>query len=284
MLCSSVMAQNACLVHASIPVWLLSLMLTLLLLIPSFQTLGRTPARPMPAAQPTNVIATLATIAACPSLRYTDPRSISSPRVIGDKPWSFQRKFVVWVDGAPYVLKTTLANFEIVYSLVAKILQLDHARFEPRWSSLHGNVVVLNPYFYNVSHSWNTCHACTNVSNRAAFHVLYNDYLVGYSDRMPNCHLVNGSVVPIDQDSGSYTAVLPPQTDRQYEKHLLHNRMLQRDPDSRRAFRTFIRCNRSRYGKLAACLPGVFAQFPLHSTHVEHVLFRFNEILAFACP
>lgn len=217
-------------------------------------------------------------------LWYADPRRISNPQTIGDKPWSRQRKFLVRVDGGQYVLKTTLANFEIVYSLVARMLRLDHARFEPRWSSLHGNVVVLNPYFLNVKHGWNTSYLCTNVSDRATFHVLYNDYLVGYSDRMPNCHLVNGSAVPIDQDSGSYTAVLPPQTDRQYEKHLLHNRMLQRDPGTRRAFQKFIACDASRYGMLAQCLPGVFAQFPLHSTCMEHVLYRFNESRAFACP
>ncbi len=226
----------------------------------------------------------LASISACPSLQYTDPRRIANPRAFGDTPWSRGRKFLVSVDGAPYVLKTTLANFEIVYGLIAQILRLDHARFEPRWSSLHGRVVVLNPFFRNVVHGWKTAHRCLNLSDRATVHMLYNDFLMGYSDRMPNCHLVGGSAVPIDQDSGAYTAVLPPQTDRQYEKHLLHNRMMARDADARRALWKFVPCNRTRYAALARCLPGALAQFPIHSTRLEHVLFRFNESFAFACP
>ncbi len=200
-----------------------------------------------------------------------------------DKPWSKQRKFRVTIGSNEYVLKSTLGEFELVYALIAKILHLDHARFEPSWSSLHGHTVVLNPFFHNITHGWNTSHMCTNVTNRTTFHILFNDYLMGYSDRLPNCHVVNGSAVPIDQDSGAYTAELPPQTDRSYEKHLLHNRMLANDHDTRRAFQAFIECNVSHYRMLASCLPEILEQFPLHSTRVDHILYRYNQSVPFAC-
>ena len=218
---------------------------------------------------------------------YVDPRRLSSAQEIGAKPWSKKRKYKVFVDGLPHVMKTTLANFELVYFSIGLLLNLEHAKtFQPTFTVLNGQIATLGPFVERVENSWNTSVFCAaNTHDRAAFHVLFNDFLLGYGDRAPNCHIFHGTVVPIDQDSGSYTALLPPQEDKMYEKHILHNALLRQDAGTITSFKKHMRCTSFdlNYQRLAACLPGVFVQFPLHSTRLRHVLFRFNESFDLAC-
>ena len=77
------------------------------------------------------------------------------------------------------------------------------------------------------------------------------------------------TVVPIDQDSGAYTAILPPQQDNIYEKHILHNLMLKMIHQQRQRFVHFSRVH-DTYSVLSDCLKP-YLQFHC-TTQYEHIV------------
>ena len=223
----------------------------------------------------------------CPNMEYIDiEMELTKNNEVYNKPWSKSNKYLIKIRDQTFFLKTETSNFEIVYSLIAHMLHLRHSKYTCKhFTKVYGNTAALNKFYEHVKHGWHIYKYCTNVSNIAAFHVLFNDFLMGYSDRAPNCHMINGTVVPIDQDSGSYTAELPPQQDKIYEKHILHNMMLKNDKSTRTAFNNFFPCENYLYyyHVLEYCLKYALDLFPLHSTKYAHILYRFNESRSFAC-
>lgn len=209
---------------------------------------------------------------------------IKSTNEIHNKPWSKSNKYLIMWNDKRFVLKTDNANFEIVYHLISNVFHLKHSKYKVLFTTIRNKNIVLNPWHTNIEHGWKTYPFCTNVSNIYAFHVLYNDFLMGYSDRAPNCHVQKGTVIPIDQDSGSYTAKLLPQQDKVYEKHILHNLMLKQDRDTCVAFKKYLPCdNYTSYRPFEKCIRKIFTMFPLHSTKFDHVLYRYNESKLFSC-
>lgn len=202
---------------------------------------------------------------------------------VQSKPWSKHNKYKITLHDHPFLVKIDNSNFEIVYHMISILLNLTHSKYPVFPSTAHNKTVSISMWHENVRHGWHLFDRCTEVLRKETFHVLYNDFLMGYSDRAPNCHLKNGVVVPIDQDSGSYTALLPHQKDRVYEKHILHNRMLYNDTRTCRAFKTFLPCDGFDYAYFARCLNRTMRAFLLHSTKYEHVLYRYNESRNFSC-
>ena len=103
---------------------------------------------------------------------------------VHNKPWSKSNKYLVAWNTEKFMLKTDNANFEIIYHLISKILNLKHSKY-PVYFTTIGKNIVMNKWYNNIKHGWNTYPFCTNVSNIYTFHVLYNDFLMGYSDRAP---------------------------------------------------------------------------------------------------
>lgn len=202
-----------------------------------------------------------------------------------DKNWYQGNKFKVNWNGQKFVLKTETPHFEIVYHLISRVLNLAHSKYLIYASRVApSSHFVLIPWYENVQHGWHVYKFCLNISDRNVFDMLFNDFLMGYSDRSPNCHLKNATVIPIDQDSGAYSALLPPQTDSVYEKHILHNMMIRRDRALCAAFQRHHPCSSFVFNNtLRQCLGEWLSTFPLHSTKLEHIMYRYNEANLYSC-
>lgn len=224
----------------------------------------------------------------CPSFDFIPYENISTQirgsNVFNDKSWKQHNKFKVTWKGKRYILKTETPHFEIMYHIISKTLKLAHCDINIYITRHDNSYMPLLPWYENVTHGWHLYHICTNVTDRYTFDVLYNDFLMGYSDRAPNRHMSGGKLVPIDQDSGSYTAILPSQTDRVYTKHILHNMMVKNEPACCAAFNAHLPCaSFLHYDVLRKCLPNAFRHFPLHSTRLDHILYRYNESREYSC-
>lgn len=205
--------------------------------------------------------------------------------VFNDKSWKQHNKYKIIWKNKKYVLKVETPHFEIIYYIVSSVLDLAHTSIiRCLVTKFNNKYAVLNTWHDNVKHGWYLYENCTNVANMYVFDMLYNDFLMGYSDRSPNCHTVNGRFIPIDQDSGSYTALLPPQKDTVYEKHIMHNMMLNKESRLCNAYQQYRPCSSFiDYASLGDCLTKAFSVFPLHSTKMEHILYRYNESKEFSC-